>query len=240
MWYWYYIARWIDMYICWCTTAWHLQVWWFKVLICSLMTLADKFNLPIFVSNCRSSNSKKKNSKGGPGRQEMGTWHPRSSNVQVLLDYLLIWDKVESISLTNSPDQTIWRWTRDGAFTTASAYSSVANTPSQGLSFCTRQGRRESADSYGWCFTTGFGRQREGGSTNCKLMTGALYVTRNLKLYLICSLPVPTAGRMVNRWPSGRDSWAWLTGGWRLGGVLTKMEGELLIQLSFWYVGCFG
>jgi hypothetical protein len=42
--------------------------------------------------------------------------------VQVLLDYLLIWDKVESISLTNTPDQIIWRWTRDGAFTTALAY----------------------------------------------------------------------------------------------------------------------
>jgi hypothetical protein len=42
--------------------------------------------------------------------------------VQVLLDYLMIWDKLESVSLTDSPDQTLWRWTKDGSFTTASAY----------------------------------------------------------------------------------------------------------------------
>jgi hypothetical protein len=65
-----------------------------------------------------------------------------------------------------------------------------------GLSFCTRQGCQANANSsYGWCFITGFGRQREGGRTNCKLMTVALFVTKNLKLYLICSLLVPSAGR---------------------------------------------
>jgi hypothetical protein len=34
----------------------------------------------------------------------------------------MIWDKLESVSLTDSPDQTLWRWTKDGSFTTASAY----------------------------------------------------------------------------------------------------------------------
>jgi hypothetical protein len=42
--------------------------------------------------------------------------------VQVLLDFLSIWDRVQEVNLTDSLDRVIWRWSRDGAFSTASAY----------------------------------------------------------------------------------------------------------------------
>jgi len=43
--------------------------------------------------------------------------------VQVILDYLRIWDMVESTQLQSStPDRFLWKWTADHVFTTASAY----------------------------------------------------------------------------------------------------------------------
>jgi hypothetical protein len=42
--------------------------------------------------------------------------------MQVLLDFLSIWDRVQEVNLTNSPDRVIWRWSRDGVFSTTSAY----------------------------------------------------------------------------------------------------------------------
>lgn len=43
--------------------------------------------------------------------------------VQVILDYLSVWDLVESTSLQpNTPDRFLWKWTADHVFTTASAY----------------------------------------------------------------------------------------------------------------------
>jgi hypothetical protein len=40
----------------------------------------------------------------------------------VILDYLLIWELMEGVTLTEVPDQLIWHWTKDGRFSTASAY----------------------------------------------------------------------------------------------------------------------
>jgi hypothetical protein len=42
--------------------------------------------------------------------------------VQVLLEYLSIWARLEGVTLTDAPDQVNGRWTKDGGFSTASAY----------------------------------------------------------------------------------------------------------------------
>jgi hypothetical protein len=43
--------------------------------------------------------------------------------VQVLLDYLLIWDLTRNVVLhSDVPDRLIWKWTSDQVFFTASAY----------------------------------------------------------------------------------------------------------------------
>lgn len=43
--------------------------------------------------------------------------------VQVILDYLLIWDLVDATTiLPGVPDKILWKWTADSMFTTASAY----------------------------------------------------------------------------------------------------------------------
>jgi hypothetical protein len=42
--------------------------------------------------------------------------------VQVILEYLTVWAKLENVTLGVRLDQVIWRWTRDGRFSTASAY----------------------------------------------------------------------------------------------------------------------
>jgi hypothetical protein len=43
--------------------------------------------------------------------------------VQVILDYLLLWDLIEATQLTHGvQDKFLWKWTADNIFTTASAY----------------------------------------------------------------------------------------------------------------------
>lgn len=43
--------------------------------------------------------------------------------VQVILDYLFIWEKLRPVSLDpNTPDKPLWKWTSDHQFTAASAY----------------------------------------------------------------------------------------------------------------------
>jgi hypothetical protein len=42
--------------------------------------------------------------------------------VQVILDYLLISDLMEDVTLTEAADKVVWRWTKDDRFSTASAY----------------------------------------------------------------------------------------------------------------------
>ena len=44
--------------------------------------------------------------------------------VQVLIEYLHVWDQMELIHLNRDPDRLCWRWTADRRFTTASAYRS--------------------------------------------------------------------------------------------------------------------
>jgi len=43
--------------------------------------------------------------------------------VQVILDYLLVWELTRSVHLMpEMPDRFIWKWTSDHNFSTASAY----------------------------------------------------------------------------------------------------------------------
>ena len=42
--------------------------------------------------------------------------------VQVLLEYMQIWEKLQNVHLQNQPDRICWKWTPDRTFTTASAY----------------------------------------------------------------------------------------------------------------------
>lgn len=43
--------------------------------------------------------------------------------VQVLLDYLTIWEKMESVTLDKgSQDKMLWKWIEDQCFTTSTAY----------------------------------------------------------------------------------------------------------------------
>jgi len=36
--------------------------------------------------------------------------------------FMVLWDAVQQIQLTNTPDQIVWKWTANGAYTTKSAY----------------------------------------------------------------------------------------------------------------------
>jgi hypothetical protein len=42
--------------------------------------------------------------------------------VQVLLEFLSLWNRIQDVNMIDSPDRVIWRWSRDGSFSTASAY----------------------------------------------------------------------------------------------------------------------
>jgi len=44
--------------------------------------------------------------------------------VQVLIEYLHVWDQIQLIQLNHDPDRVCWKWTADRRFTTASAYRS--------------------------------------------------------------------------------------------------------------------
>lgn len=41
-----------------------------------------------------------------------------------LAQFVGLWDAVQQVQLTDSPDQIVWRWSTNGAYTTKSAYLS--------------------------------------------------------------------------------------------------------------------
>jgi hypothetical protein len=49
-----------------------------------------------------------------------GLW--RMDTVELMAQYVVLWDAVQQIQLTDAPDQIVWRWTANGAYTTKSAY----------------------------------------------------------------------------------------------------------------------
>jgi hypothetical protein len=45
--------------------------------------------------------------------------------VQVLVQYLSVWNLVRTITLTPEPDRFIWKWSPNGQYSSASAYSAL-------------------------------------------------------------------------------------------------------------------
>jgi hypothetical protein len=45
--------------------------------------------------------------------------------VQVLVQYLTVWDLVRDMRLTSDPDKFIWKWSPNGQYSSASAYSAL-------------------------------------------------------------------------------------------------------------------
>lgn len=41
---------------------------------------------------------------------------------KALYEYLILWDSVDNVHLSEQPNKTVWRWTPDGNYTTKSAY----------------------------------------------------------------------------------------------------------------------
>jgi hypothetical protein len=84
-----------------------------------------------------------------------------SSPTQILI-YLGL---VEGVTPTDAPDQVIWRWTKDGGFSTASAYRAFFSgqhaIPGAKLLRKTR-GPKNASFSYGWCYITDAGQLQEG------------------------------------------------------------------------------
>jgi len=51
--------------------------------------------------------------------------------MQAIHEYLALWDTLQDIQLNDQPDQTVWRWANDGAYSAKSAYYMLhaASTP---------------------------------------------------------------------------------------------------------------
>jgi len=43
-------------------------------------------------------------------------------SVELMAQFVVLWDAVHQIQLTNSPDQIFWKWTANGVYTAKSAY----------------------------------------------------------------------------------------------------------------------
>ena len=49
-----------------------------------------------------------------------GLW--RMQSVEEMADFVLLWDSVQGLQLSNTPDSIAWKWTADGVYTAKSAY----------------------------------------------------------------------------------------------------------------------
>jgi hypothetical protein len=50
-----------------------------------------------------------------------GLW--RMSSAEEMAEFVILWDQVQNVQLSNSPDEFRWRWTADGNYSAKSAYS---------------------------------------------------------------------------------------------------------------------
>jgi hypothetical protein len=129
-------------------------------------------------------------------RHIKATW-----TVQVILEYLSIWSRVEVI-LTNAPDQIMWR---DGRRMVVSLrrrpidLSSVLSMLSQGRGFFTRLELLANASFlFGSSSMIHVGQQQEARDTTCKIMTGValwpgVFFYRPLGFYRRVAVPRYTA-----------------------------------------------
>ena len=42
--------------------------------------------------------------------------------MEEMADFVLLWDSVQGLQLSNTPDSIAWKWTADGVYTAKSAY----------------------------------------------------------------------------------------------------------------------
>jgi len=49
-----------------------------------------------------------------------GLW--RMDSVELMSQFVVLWDAVQQVQLTDRPDEIVWRWTANGAYTSKSAY----------------------------------------------------------------------------------------------------------------------
>ena len=47
-------------------------------------------------------------------------WHDK-----LIADYIVVWNKVQDIALTEAADQLVWKWASDGRFSVRSAYEAL-------------------------------------------------------------------------------------------------------------------
>jgi hypothetical protein len=50
-----------------------------------------------------------------------GLW--RMSSAEEIAEFVILWDQVQNVQLSDSPDEFRWRWTADGNYSAKSAYS---------------------------------------------------------------------------------------------------------------------
>ena len=122
--------------------------------------------------------------------------------VQVLLDYLLIWDLTRDVTLRPGvTDRLLWKWTSDQTFSTASAYRSffIGQYSIPGAKILAKTRAPGKCKFFGWlpihdrCWT-----QLPGGSdTASKMMTTALCAARILKPSHTFSSAAPSSGKFV-------------------------------------------
>ena len=115
----------------------------------------------------------------------------RAFTVQVLIEYLLVWDRLQEVQLVeNQPDQICWKWT-DKIFSFSSAYSAffIAIRPSllgsirsREPSFYGKPVRQPSASFLsGWCCMSAAGLQLVGRGMDSKTMIHVCSVINLLK-----------------------------------------------------------
>jgi hypothetical protein len=104
--------------------------------------------------------------------------------IQELGQYLMLWPQVEHVTLTNQPDQLIWKWTSGGTYSAQSCYVATF----QGSKRCNatlgslfrKLGRPHvSSFSTGWPTRTAAGPSTGCTAVDDNTISAASYATRN-------------------------------------------------------------
>ena len=118
--------------------------------------------------------------------------------VQVLLDYLLIWDLTRDVTLRPGiTDRLLWKWTSDQTFSTASAYRSffIGQYSIPGAKILAKTRAPGKCKFFGWQSMIGVGQLPGGSDTASKMMTTALCAARILKPSHTFSSAAPSPGK---------------------------------------------
>jgi hypothetical protein len=113
--------------------------------------------------------------------------------VQVLFEYLQVWDFVEEVVLQpDAPDQFRWKLTQDGCYSSKSVYEAffVGSMPLPSLALGRESGkpglRRVVSSLYNWCIITGFGPLIVLSGGTCPIQSLVHFVTRWMRRCITC------------------------------------------------------